>query len=220
VILIAGTKLGKKGKCMQHIVLRKNMVHWPDITFGPIRRDWMRLTKISTRTGDNGTTGLADGSRISKDHERIAVLGSIDELNSHIGVLLVEDLPLGIDAVLLHIQSDLFDLGGALALPDKEVFPQGSVRWLDEHLLHYNEDLPPLREFVLPGGSRAGALCHVARTVARRAERDLVILASCDEAVPQYALQYLNRLSDLLFVFSRCINRITSATEPQWNHTR
>jgi cob(I)alamin adenosyltransferase len=178
----------------------------------------MRLTKISTRTGDNGTTGLADGSRIGKDHERIASLGSVDELNSYIGVLHAEDLSVDIRVALLRIQNDLFDLGGALAMPGNEVFPQDSVGWLDEQIHYYNKDLPPLREFVLPGGSRAGALCHVARTVSRRAERDLVVLASRDETVPQYALQYLNRLSDLLFVLSRCINRTYSITEPQWQH--
>jgi cob(I)alamin adenosyltransferase len=180
----------------------------------------MRLTKISTRTGDNGTTGLADGSRLGKDHERIAALGSVDELNSQIGVLYTEELSVDIRVALLRIQNDLFDLGGALAMPGNEVFPQDSARWLDEQIHYYNKDLPPLREFVLPGGSRAGALCHVARTVARRAERDLVVLASSGDAVPQYALQYLNRLSDLLFVLSRCINRKLSADEPMWQHTR
>jgi cob(I)alamin adenosyltransferase len=180
----------------------------------------MRLTKISTRTGDNGTTGLADGSRLGKDHQRFAALGSVDELNSQIGVLHAEDISVDIRVALLRIQNDLFDLGGALAMPGTEVFPEDSARWLDEQIHYYNKDLPPLREFVLPGGSRAGALCHVARTVARRAERDLVVLESCDEVVPQYALQYLNRLSDLLFVLSRCINRKLSADEPMWQHTR
>ena len=124
------------------------------------------------RTGDKGTTGLADGARLGKDHARIAVLGSVDELNSQIGVLLAEPLPTHIRGVLLQIQNDLFDLGGALALPANDVFAENKITWLDDQLARYNADLPPLREFILPGGSRAGALCHVARTVARRAERD------------------------------------------------
>jgi cob(I)alamin adenosyltransferase len=174
-----------------------------------------RLSKIVTRTGDKGTTGLADGTRLGKDHARIAVLGSVDELNSQLGVLLAEEFPPEIRAVLLQIQNDLFDLGGALALPTQDVFAQNKIVWLDEKIAHYNADLPPLREFILPGGLRAGALCHVARTVARRAERDLVVLAQGD-AVPQHALPYLNRLSDLLFVLSRCINRTQAATETLW----
>lgn len=175
----------------------------------------MRLTKITTRTGDQGTTGLADGTRLGKEHARIAALGSVDELNSQLGLLLAEELPFNIHAGLLHIQNDLFDLGGALALPSQDNFPQNKILWLDEQIAHYNTDLPPLREFILPGGSRAGALCHVARTVVRRAERDLVILAQSDP-VPQHALPYLNRLSDLLFVLSRCINRALGATESFW----
>jgi cob(I)alamin adenosyltransferase len=179
----------------------------------------MRLTKITTRTGDTGSTGLADGTRLGKDHARIAALGSVDELNSQLGVLLVEQLSPGIRAVLLQIQNDLFDLGGALALPTQDVFAQNKIAWLDERIAHYNAGLPPLREFILPGGSRAGALCHVARTVARRAERDLVVLSQND-AVPQHALPYLNRLSDLLFVLSRCINLIHAATETLWRRDK
>ena len=179
----------------------------------------MRLTKITTRTGDKGTTGLADGTRLGKYHARFAVLGSVDELNSHLGVLLAEQLPLDIRSALLQIQNDLFDLGGALALPTKDMFAESKVAWLDEQLTHYNAGLPPLREFILPGGSRAGALCHVARTVARRAERDLVVLSQ-NNAVPQQALPYLNRLSDLLFVLSRCINRIQAAPETLWQREK
>jgi cob(I)alamin adenosyltransferase len=178
-----------------------------------------RLSKIVTRTGDKGSTGLADGTRLGKDHARIAVLGSVDELNSQLGVLLAEELPPEIRAVLLQIQNDLFDLGGALALPTQDVFAQNKIVWLDEKIAHYNADLPPLREFILPGGSRAGALCHVARTVARRAERDLVVLSQND-AVPQHALPYLNRLSDLLFVLSRCINRTQAASETFWQRDK
>lgn len=181
----------------------------------------MRLSKITTRTGDNGSTGLADGARVGKDHARIAMLGSVDELNSQFGVLLAELLAPDIRAVLLQIQNDLFDLGGALALPTHDVFAESKVRWLDEQIAHYNHDLPPLREFILPGGSRTGALCHVVRSVARRAERDLVSLSRSEpdphqQAVPANALPYLNRLSDLLFVLSRVINRAQAAPETLW----
>jgi cob(I)alamin adenosyltransferase len=179
----------------------------------------MRLSKITTRTGDTGTTGLADGTRLGKDHARFAILGSVDELNSQLGVLLAEELPADIRVALLQIQNDLFDLGGALALPTQDTFPQNKIIWLDEQIAHYNADLLPLREFILPGGSRAGALCHVARTVARRAERDLVVLSQSN-TVPQQALPYLNRLSDLLFVLSRCITRAASASETLWRRDK
>jgi len=182
-----------------------------------------RLGRITTRTGDNGTTGLADGSRIAKSHARIAALGSIDELNSQIGVLLAEPLPPDIRTILLKIQNDLFDLGGALALPERDVFAESRTAWLDEQVAQYNASLPPLREFILPGGSRAGALCHLARTVARRAERDLAALThpgvtENPQNAPAHALPYLNRLSDLLFVLSRIINKADSAGEVLWEH--
>lgn len=172
----------------------------------------MRLTKITTRTGDNGTTGLADGTRVGKDHALIAALGSVDELSSQIGVLLAEPVAPDIRAVLLKIQNDLFDLGGSLALPEANAFAENKITWVDEKIEYYNAGLPPLREFILPGGSRAGALCHVARAVARRAERDLAALAE----MPQHALPYLNRLSDLLFVLGRCINRGAATEEVLW----
>jgi len=175
----------------------------------------MRLTKITTRTGDKGCTGLADGTRLEKGHARISALGSADELSSQLGVLLAEELPQDIRIALLHIQNDLFDLGGALALPTLDTFAVSKVAWLDDQLEHYSADLPPLREFIMPGGSRAGALCHVARTVARRAERDLAVLSQSN-AVPQNALPYMNRLSDLLFVLSRCINRSQAIPEIFW----
>jgi len=178
----------------------------------------MRLTKITTRTGDDGSTGIADGTRLGKDHARIAVLGSVDELNSQLGVLLAEEFPSDIHAAILRIQNDLFDLGGSLALPAQDVFVSSKVAWLDEQIVRYNADLPPLHEFILPGGSRAGALCHVARTVARRAERDLVVL-SLKDTVPQHALQYLNRLSDLLFVLGRCINQKQGVPEAIWQRS-
>ncbi len=179
----------------------------------------MRLSKITTRTGDDGSTGLADGSRINKAHVRIAALGSVDELNSQLGVLLTEALPADIRNALLHIQNDLFDLGGALAVLNQHLFAENNVARLDEQIAHYNADLPPLKEFILPGGSRAGALCHVARTLARRAERDLVLL-SHEEVLPHHTLAYLNRLSDLLFVLSRCINREQVATETLWQRDK
>ncbi|NOT81423.1 MAG: cob(I)yrinic acid a,c-diamide adenosyltransferase [Gallionella sp.] len=179
----------------------------------------MRLSNITTRTGDDGSTGLADGTRINKGHTRIAALGSVDELNSQLGVLLTETLPADIRALLLQIQNNLFDLGGALAIPNQHLFAEKNVAWLDDKIAHYNADLPPLREFILPGGSRAGALCHVARTVARRAERDLVLL-SHEEVLPHHTLAYLNRLSDLLFVLSRCINHIQSEPETLWKRDK
>lgn len=175
----------------------------------------MRLTKISTRTGDDGSTGLADGTRTGKDHARIAVLGSIDELNSHLGVLLAEALPVDIRKVLLKIQNDLFDLGGALAQAGQGNFAASKITWLDDQITRYNGELPPLREFILPGGSRAAALCHVARAVARRAEHFLAVLSRQETATKQ-ALPYLNRLSDLLFILARCVNRSQKVVEPFW----
>ena len=189
----------------------------------------MRLSKIVTRTGDSGSTGLADGTRVAKDHARIAALGSVDELNSQIGLLLTETLAPDVRAVLMKIQNDLFDLGGALALPTNDTIAESKIAWLEEQITFYNSRLPPLREFILPGGSRAGALCHVARTVARRVERDLVALAHFDDlnnakpespqkTLPQHALPFLNRLSDLLFVLSRIINKEEKAAEVFWEH--
>ncbi|HLP98721.1 MAG TPA: cob(I)yrinic acid a,c-diamide adenosyltransferase [Sideroxyarcus sp.] len=174
----------------------------------------MRLGKITTRTGDDGSTGLADGSRIPKDHPRIAAIGSVDELNSHLGVLLAEALPEDIRQELLQVQNELFDLGGCLATPGAPFAPAKLAR-LDEAIARNNSSLPPLREFVLPGGSRAGALCHVARTIARRAERDYFHLLQ-SEAVPTDGLRYLNRLSDLMFVLSRVINRQAGCPETLW----
>jgi cob(I)alamin adenosyltransferase len=176
----------------------------------------MRLTRISTRTGDNGSTGLADGTRVAKNHPRIAVLGSVDELNSQLGVMLAESLPDDVHKGLLQIQNDLFDLGGALASPSQDYFAEAKVAKLDEHLTHYNAALPALREFVLPGGCRAAAICHVARCVARRAEREMYALSQT-EAVPVFALRYLNRLSDLLFVLSRHINHTQHQPEHLWS---
>lgn len=177
----------------------------------------MRLTKISTRTGDDGSTGLANGTRVAKDSARIAVIGSVDELNSHLGVLLAEPLPEEVRKELLLIQNDLFDLGGVLASPGAP-FGDPKLIGLDEAIARHNADLPPLKEFILPGGSRATALCHVARSVARRAERDYFHLMQ-NETVPQEGLRYLNRLSDLLFVLCRVLNRAAGHSEILWNRS-
>ncbi|MGC2458650.1 MAG: cob(I)yrinic acid a,c-diamide adenosyltransferase [Gallionellaceae bacterium] len=174
-----------------------------------------RLSKITTRTGDDGTTGLADGRRVAKNSVRITAIGSVDELNSQLGVLLAATLPADISALLLRVQNELFDLGGALSLPEREIFPETHTAQLDAAIAHYNAGLPPLKEFVLPGGTRSAAQCHVARSVARRAERDLVALAH-SETVPQAGLPYLNRLSDLLFILCRVLNRAAKQEETMW----
>ncbi len=174
-----------------------------------------RLSKIVTRTGDDGSTGLADGSRLPKDSLRIIAIGDVDELNSQLGELLAEALPPDIGTVLLQVQNDLFDLGGALSLPQHDLFPEAHVMRLDSAIARYNADLPPLKEFILPGGTRTAALCHVARCVARRAERNLVALAR-SEAAPKFGTPYLNRLSDLLFILCRVINRAEQHKETLW----
>lgn len=174
----------------------------------------MRLSKITTRTGDDGATGLADGTRIAKDSARISVIGSVDELNSQLGLLLAETLPETVRAELLRIQHDLFDLGGALATPGAP-FETDKLARLDAAIEHHNADLPPLKEFILPGGCRAAALCHVARSVARRAERDYFHLMK-KETAPAEGLKYLNRLSDLLFVLCRVLNHAAGQGEMLW----
>lgn len=176
-----------------------------------------RLSSIVTRTGDDGTTGLADGTRLDKDSARINALGSVDELNCHLGVLLAEPLPQDIRDELLRIQNDLFDLGSTLALPGT-TFAQEKLLRLDKAISHYNAELPPLKEFILPGSGRAAALCHVARSVARRAERDHCHLAH-SEIVSNDGGRYLNRLSDLLFVFCRVLNRTAGEKETLWVRT-
>lgn len=177
----------------------------------------MRLTKISTRTGDDGSTGLANGTRVAKNSARITVIGSVDELNSHLGVLLVESLQEEVRKELLLIQNDLFDLGAVLASPGAP-FGETKLTGLDEAIARHNAGLPPLKEFILPGGSRAAALCHVARSVARRSERDYFHLMQ-NETVPQEGLCYLNRLSDLLFVLCRVLNREAGHSETLWNRS-
>ena len=165
-----------------------------------------RLTRIATRTGDDGTTGLADGARVAKSHRRVAAMGDVDELNSQLGVLLAEPLPDDVRALLQQVQQQLFNLGGELSLPGQALLGAEAVAGLDQALERHNATLPPLAEFILPGGTRSAALAHVARTVARRAERALVALGETDvvNAAPR---QYLNRLSDLLFVLARVLNR-------------
>ena len=165
-----------------------------------------RLTQIATRTGDDGSTGLGDGTRTRKDALRVQAMGDVDELNSSLGLLLCEPLPDDLRELLVTIQHELFNLGGELSIPGFELLKADAVARLDEALAHYNAPLPRLAEFILPGGTRSAALAHVSRTIARRAERALVALAAT-EAVNDAPRQYLNRLSDLLFVLARTLNR-------------
>ncbi|HUP28682.1 MAG TPA: cob(I)yrinic acid a,c-diamide adenosyltransferase [Usitatibacter sp.] len=174
-----------------------------------------RLTRIVTRTGDDGTTGLGDGTRVGKDALRIQAMGDVDELNSAIGCALAESVPERLAAALGAVQNDLFDLGGEICIPGRVALQAAHIEALDAAIASLNADLPPLREFVLPGGERAAALCHLARTVCRRAERTLVAL-SRSEAVAPTSLQYLNRLSDLLFVAARVVNRAAGRPETLW----
>ena len=178
-----------------------------------------RLDKIATRTGDDGTTGLGDGRRVRKDDARIAAPGDIDELNAQLGLLLCEPLPDDVRAALTTIQHDLFDLGGELCRPGRALMTPMAVARLDQWLADWNAPLPPLREFVLPGGARAAALAHVCRTVCRRAERTLAALGACasSEDVPR---RYINRLSDLLFVLARVLNRAAGKNDVLWQHDR
>ena len=165
-----------------------------------------RLTQIATRTGDNGTTGLGDNTRVSKNSLRVHAMGDVDELNSSIGVLLCEDMPAGVRTLLVEIQHQLFNLGGELSIPGYELLKPEAVLALDEALAEHNEQLPRLQEFILPAGTRAASLAHVCRTVARRAERAVVALGN-EEAIKDNPRQYLNRLSDLMFVLARVLNR-------------
>jgi cob(I)alamin adenosyltransferase len=165
-----------------------------------------RLTQIATRTGDDGTTGLGDNTRVGKDALRVHAMGDVDELNSHIGLLLCEDMPAEVREVLVEIQHQLFNLGGELSIPGFELLKQDAVAALDAALATYNAALPKLQEFILPAGTRAAAQAHVCRTVARRAERAVVALGRQD-ALKDAPRQYLNRLSDLMFVLARTLNR-------------
>ena len=186
-----------------------------------------RLSKIVTRTGDDGTTGLGDGRRVRKDDARIAAIGDVDELNSQVGVLLCETLPDDVRATLTAIQHDLFDLGGELCMPGHTIVTDDHLARLDNWLAGYNATLPPLKEFILPGGSRAAALAHVCRTVCRRAERSIVAMnrtfAGVDAAAAPLSdppRRYVNRLSDLLFVLARVLNRAEARDDALWRHDR
>jgi cob(I)alamin adenosyltransferase len=179
-----------------------------------------RLSRIYTRTGDDGTTGLGDGSRVAKDSARVEAYGSVDELNSVIGVLLaVPALPPAVSACLTEVQHELFDLGGELCIPGHTLIKPEHVARLEELLDEFNDPLPPLKEFILPGGGPAAAACHLARTVARRAERRVWTLAKAASISPEVA-KYLNRLSDLLFVLARVLARHERGTEVLWRHDR
>jgi len=178
-----------------------------------------RLSKIYTRTGDTGTTGLGDGSRVPKNSARISAIGNVDELNSALGVLLSEDVPEDIETVLTQVQHELFDLGGELSIPGHVAINEQQVTRLETTLDSFNASLPPLKEFILPGGARSAALAHVARTICRRAERSIVALGQVEQipAVPQ---RYLNRLSDLLFVLCRVLNRRANRDDVYWQKNR
>ncbi len=176
-----------------------------------------RLSKIYTRTGDAGSTGLGDGTRVPKDGARIGVLGVLDETNAQIGVLLAQALPAAAREDLVAIQHALFDLGGELCLPGHAAIDETDVTWLERRLDDYNADLPPLKEFILPGGGAAAAHCHVARTVCRRAECALVALSRAEAVRPQ-ALAFVNRLSDFLFVLARVLARADGGSETLWRH--
>ena len=179
-----------------------------------------RLSKIYTRTGDDGTTGLGDGSRVPKDSLRVEAYGTVDELNSALGVLLaLPGLPPEVSACLTEVQHELFDMGGELCIPGHRAIQAGQITRLERTLDGFNDALPPLKEFILPGGGPAAAACHLARTVARRAERRVCTLARAETVSPQVG-QYLNRLSDLLFVIARVLARHERGTEVLWRHDR
>lgn len=178
-----------------------------------------RLSKIYTRTGDAGTTGLGDGERASKTAKRVHAMGDVDELNSLIGLLLCEALEAKLSDTLLAVQHDLFDLGGEISIPGSTLLPHSAVARLEAAIDDCNDKLPPLKEFILPGGSRAAAQCHLARTVCRRAERAVVELANT-ETINAALLEYLNRLSDLLFVVARSLARQDGGKEVLWDRSR
>ncbi|HVR81073.1 MAG TPA: cob(I)yrinic acid a,c-diamide adenosyltransferase [Luteimonas sp.] len=188
-----------------------------------------RLSKIYTKTGDDGTTGLGDGTRVAKDSARVTAYGTVDEANSAIGLLLASELPEDgthndgtlndIRTLLTTVQHQLFDLGGELCIPGHAAIFDADIDGLERALDHHNEALPPLKDFILPGGGEAAARCHVARTVVRRAERETVTLAHHDSVRPE-AIRYLNRLSDLLFVLARVLARASGHGEVLWKHER
>ena len=174
-----------------------------------------RLSKIVTRSGDAGETGLGDGTRVAKDSLRIDAIGDVDELNSCIGLILTENLPHEINQCLINIQHDLFDLGAELSVPVYINITERQVHYLEELINHHNEHLPPLEEFILPGGSRAASFTHLARTICRRTERTVIKLSKND-VVSEMTRKYLNRLSDLLFVLSRTLNRHAGQNDVLW----
>ena len=178
-----------------------------------------RLSKIYTRTGDDGSTGLGDGSRVAKDSARVAAYGTVDEANSAIGLVLAADIAPDIADLLTTVQHQLFDLGGELCIPGHAAIHEADVGALETALDHHNDPLPPLKDFILPGGGEAAARCHLARTIVRRAERETVTL-SRHEAVRPEAIRYLNRLSDLLFVLARVLARASGHGEVLWKHDR
>ncbi len=179
-----------------------------------------RLSKIYTRTGDDGTTGLGDGSRVEKDCPRVEAYGAVDETNSAIGMILACDVvPQDVRRCLTEVQHDLFELGGELSVPGYEAVQAAFIDRLEQDLDGFNADLPPLKEFILPGGGQAAAACHLARAIARRAERRVRSLAR-EETVRNESLMYLNRLSDLLFVIARVLSRAESGQEVLWDRDR
>ena len=178
-----------------------------------------RLSKIYTRTGDDGTTGLGDGTRVAKDSARVNAYGTVDELNSAIGLVLACDIADRIREVLTQAQHDLFDLGGELCIPGMAMIGEADITRLEEMLDAFNDTLPPLKDFILPGGGVAAAHCHLARTICRRAEREVVTLTHHD-VVRGEAIRYLNRLSDLLFVLARVLARSSGHGEVLWQHER
>ncbi|MEG3191130.1 cob(I)yrinic acid a,c-diamide adenosyltransferase [Lysobacter sp. D1-1-M9] len=178
-----------------------------------------RLSKIYTRTGDDGSTGLGDGSRVGKDSARVTAYGTVDEANSSIGLLLAAELPDPVRDLLTSVQHQLFDLGGELCIPGHAAIFDTDVERLEQQLDAFNESLPPLKDFILPGGGEAAARCHLARTIVRRAEREAVTLAQLETVRPE-AVRYLNRLSDLLFVLARVLARDSGHGEVLWNHER
>ncbi len=189
------------------------------MTFTKAAKMGNRLSQIATRTGDNGTTGLGDNTRVSKDSLRVHAMGDVDELNSNIGVLLCEELPPGVRDLLVEVQHQLFNLGGELSIPGFELLKPEAVALLDDALEEHNAALPRLAEFILPAGSRAASLAHICRTVARRAERSVVALGTAED-LKDAPRQYLNRLSDLLFVLSRVLNRMNGGDDVYWKSER
>ncbi|SFN16899.1 cob(I)yrinic acid a,c-diamide adenosyltransferase [Dokdonella immobilis] len=178
-----------------------------------------RLSKIYTRTGDDGSTGLGDGSRVAKDSARVNAYGCVDELNSAVGIVLACEVPDAVRHVLVRVQHELFNLGGELCIPGMGLVEESAIGHLEQDLDTFNEDLPALKEFILPGGGMAAAQCHLARTIARRAEREVVALSRI-ETVRGEAMRYLNRLSDLLFVIARVLARASAHGEVLWQHER